>query len=99
MDLKIKQMTTVDFLVDSVDDTGFVIGKNGDSAVPVGTVFNLISKIRIDGDTPDLKTIDLGKFAEVALILKEVECFRRSLAGIPHGYSADCGFPAPGWTC
>ena len=89
-------MTTVDFLVDAVDDSGLVGGINCGGDTPVGTMFTTITKFRVDGDLPNLITLDLGVFAAVALILKEVDWYRRSIPQIPRGHSAGLRFAGKG---
>jgi hypothetical protein len=89
-------MINADFLVDSVDDTGFVIGKNYGSDTPVGTVFTTIPKSRVEGDPPNFTPVDLGVIAQVALILKEVNFYRKAVPEIPHGHSAGLRFAGTG---
>jgi len=81
-------MPTADFLVDHIEPDGLVIGRNGYTDVPLGTVFTAIGKSRVDADDPNLLAVPLGKIAVVRLQLTEVHFFRRLIDAIPRGHSA-----------
>jgi hypothetical protein len=78
----------LEFTVDSVEPSGQVLGRNHDFDIPVGTTFVVIRKVRVDGDMMHLHTVDLGVIAPIALTLKAVELYGRSLDVIPGGYTA-----------
>ena len=77
-----------EFYVHSVDPTGGVIGRNDNADIPLGTMFTVIRKVRVDGDLRSLQSIDLGVAAPIELALKEVEWYRRSLDFVPAGHTA-----------
>jgi hypothetical protein len=81
-------MSNIEFLVDRIESNGLIVGRNGHTSVPVGTIFTSIGKTRVDGEPPDLSTIDLGHMASVRLTLKEVHIWRTTVPEIPSGYSA-----------
>jgi len=81
-------MPTADFLVDHIEPNGLVIGRNGDTDVPLGTVFTAIGKSRVEGSAPDLLSVPLGQIAAVRLQLTEVHFFRRLIEAIPRGHAA-----------
>lgn len=76
------------FEVEEAYPSGLVTGRNSYVDIPLGAVFTLLKKARFEGPTVDLRKIELGVVAEVALRLDKVEVFRRSINVIPRGYSA-----------
>lgn len=81
-------MSRFEFYVDRIEEGGLVIGRAGYADVPIGTVFTLLTKERLDGDPPDFVYVDLGPVCPVQLILSEVQWFRKSLPAIPSGHAA-----------
>ncbi|MFT5094911.1 MAG: hypothetical protein ACI93T_003755 [Porticoccaceae bacterium] len=76
------------FLVDSVTDSGHVLGRNDTLDIPVGTIFTRIVKQCLDGDRMHLQTIEVGDVATVSLRLTNVEWYRRNIDVIPGGHTA-----------
>ena len=81
-------MPSLDFLVDSINSEGLVIGRNGYVDVPIGTIFTSITKSKIEGDLSALESVDLGEVDQVRLILEEVHWYRKVIDFIPGGHSA-----------
>jgi hypothetical protein len=81
-------MRDIEFFVDRIEANGLCIGHNGRKNVPLGTVFTVIRKSRIDGETANLVTVDLGVIANVSLTLKEVHTWRKTVPEIPGGHAA-----------
>ena len=83
-------MRLVTFLVDQIADDGTVYGSNDYINVPVGTVYTEIILQRVDGETPNLFTVDLGVIGTVNLRLMQVhnKFFRSPLEVIPAGHGA-----------
>jgi hypothetical protein len=78
----------MEFQIDRFEPGGLVVGRNGYSDVPVGTVFVALAKRRLDGEVPNLNDVDLGDVAAIELRLTEVQWFRKSLDVIPNGHAA-----------
>lgn len=76
------------FLVDSVTDSGQVIGRNDELDIPVGTIFTRIVKECVDGDWPQVQTIEVGDVATVSLRLTNVEWYQRDIDVVPGGHTA-----------
>ena len=77
----------MEFQVDRIEPNGLVVGRNGDADIPVGAIFVSLEKVRVDGDAPDLTSVELGITA-VDLRLTEVHWFRTTIDAIPRGHSA-----------
>jgi hypothetical protein len=76
------------FLVDSVTDSGHVLGRNDTLDIPVGAIFTRIAKQCVDGDRVDLQTIEIGDVATVSLRLTNVEWYQRNIDVVPGGHTA-----------
>lgn len=78
----------MDFQIERFERGGLIVGRNGNVDIPLGTVFVALAKCRVDGQLPDLITVDLGDIALIELRLTEVRWFRQSLDMIPRGHAA-----------
>jgi hypothetical protein len=77
------------FEVDAVDKAGRILGRNVDSKdIPIGSTFAETNKVRCDSYSFHRASPDLGVIANIKLILKKVEFYRRSIDVIPGGHSA-----------
>lgn len=56
----------MEFQIDRFEPGGLVVGRNGYSDVPVGTVFVALTKRRLDGEVPNLTDVDLGDVAAMS---------------------------------
>lgn len=81
-------MKQPEFLLDRILGDGLIVGANGYTEVPVGTVFTHLTKERLDGGPPNFTHVDLGVVGSVRLQLKEVWSFRESIPAIPRGHTA-----------
>jgi hypothetical protein len=81
-------MNNIEFHVDRIESNGLFIGHNGRVNVPLGTVFTAIYKSRVDGEPPDLLTVEIGVIGRILLTLKEVHMWRTTVPEIPFGHSA-----------
>jgi hypothetical protein len=54
----------------------------------LGAVFVTLGKERIDGESLNLTTVDLGNVASIHLRLIEVHWYRRMIGTIPGGHTA-----------
>jgi hypothetical protein len=82
-----------EFHVDSISDAGHVIGRNGDRNIPVGTTFTTVRRCRVDRE---YRTQDLGEAARVALTLREVHWYQRSIDAVPAGHAASLAVTGEG---
>lgn len=78
----------MEFQIDRFEPDGLVVGRNGYEDIPLGTVFLALAKRRLDGEVPNLITVELGDLAAVDLRLTEVHWFRKLLDVVPSGHSA-----------
>lgn len=78
----------LEFLVDSVSDSGHAHGRNGDQDIPVGTTFTALRRSRVHRESGAYRSEDLGEAERISLTLREVHCYRRSLDAVPRGFSA-----------
>jgi hypothetical protein len=78
----------VEFLVDHIEPSGLVVGRNGSADVPVGTLFVSIVKTCLDGERPNLSSVELGTVASIGLRLTEVHWYHRMIDVIPGGHTA-----------
>jgi len=78
----------MEFQVDRIEPNGLVVGRNGDADIPVGAIFVSLGKVRVDGDVPDLTSVELGSITAVDLRLTEVHWFRKTIDAIPRGHTA-----------
>ncbi|MBL1174798.1 hypothetical protein [Pantanalinema sp. GBBB05] len=76
------------FLVDAVDGSARIVGRNGSENIPVGSTFTKITKTQVDSQIPQLISTDLGVVARIKLTLKQVEFYGRSIDVVPGGHSA-----------
>ena len=80
------------FYVDKQLPDGLFAGGNGNSngntCIPIGSVFTRVTKSRSEGKSPDVRTVDLGVVAQVSLTLEQVVIFRKEVDAIPGGWSA-----------
>ena len=75
------------FFVDSINETPLILGRNENADIPVGSVFTLIGKTRLNDRTTWTST-DLGSVATIALTLVTVHWYRREIEYIPGGHTA-----------
>lgn len=75
-----------EFEVDSILQAGVVVGRNGRGDVPLGTVFTILAKSRLESDR--VTSVDLGPLRSIDLRLMEVQWYRRSIDHIPGGHTA-----------
>ena len=61
------------YFVDSVIGTDRIGGRNDSVDIPVGTVFTRVAKSRVDDDSMNLATVDLGDIATLSITLVGVE--------------------------
>ena len=78
----------LDFQVERFERGGLIVGRNGNADIQLGAVFVAVAKCRVDGQSPDLISVDLGDIAPIHLRLTEVRWFRQSLDMIPRGHAA-----------
>ena len=76
------------FVVDAVEASGLVTGRNEIIDIPLGTTFTTIKKCRVAGDLVHPWTVELGVVADVHLTLKEVVFYGRSIDVVPGGHTA-----------
>jgi len=73
-------MEATDFLVDSIDDRGLVLGRNGQADIAVGSIFTEIQKIYANEPHEIIYSISLR--------LIEVYWYRRVIEVVPGGHTA-----------
>lgn len=78
----------MEFQIDRFEPDGLVVGRNGYEDIPLGTLFVALAKRRLDGEVPNVITVELGDLAAVDLRLTEVHWFRKPLDFVPSGHSA-----------
>ncbi len=76
------------FLVDSISAAGHVIGRNGDRDIPVGATFAAVRRCRVHREAGGYRTEELGEAGRVALTLREVHWYGRSIDAVPRGHTA-----------
>ena len=74
--------------IDSIEPNGLVIGVNVDLDIPVGTTFNAVHRVRSADPFSNDSDENLGVVANVALTLREVHWFQRSIDAVPRGHNA-----------
>ena len=77
-----------EFLVDSISPEGLVLGRNCDLNIPVGTTFTAVRLSRVHRDSCEYRTEDLGEVGSVALTLREVHWYQRTIEYVPGGHTA-----------
>lgn len=87
-----------EFLVDSISPHGLVLGRNGDSNIPVGTTFTAVRRSRVHNEPGGFGTEDLGQVRTVALTLRKVHCYQRTIEYLPGGYTAGLEVTGDGMT-
>ena len=75
------------YFVDSVIGTDRIGGRNDSVDIPVGTVFTRVAKSRVDDDSMNLATVDLGDIATLSITLVGVEHFGHRIDYIPAAHS------------
>ncbi|MCE9546301.1 MAG: hypothetical protein K8T25_12375 [Planctomycetia bacterium] len=78
----------LEFTVDSIAPSGQLLGRNHELDIPLGTTFNEVRKTRVERNSMDYNSVDLGAVASIALTLKAVEWYQRNIDVIPGGHSA-----------
>ncbi len=78
----------LEFLVDSINPEGLVLGRNGDREIPLGTMFTAVTRSRVHRDSRGYLTEELGEVGRVALTLREVHWYQRTIDHIPRGHTA-----------
>jgi hypothetical protein len=82
-----RTMAEFRFVVDAVEASRLVTGRNEIVDIPLGTTFTTIKKCRVDGDRAHPRTVELGVVADVHLTLKEVVFYGRSIDVVPAGHT------------
>jgi hypothetical protein len=77
-----------EFQVDSIDSDGRVLGRNGEIDIPVGTTFTAIRRCEVIRESDGYRIEDLGEAGRVALSLREVHWYRRTIDVVPGGHTA-----------
>lgn len=77
-----------EFLVDSISLKGLVLGRNGDRDISVGTMFTAVRRCRVHKEAGGYRTEELGVVGSVALTLREVHWYQRTIDHIPAGHTA-----------
>lgn len=77
-----------EFVVESIDSHGLVIGRNRNGDIPVGTKFTHVRLSQARQNDADDQTEELGDYASISLTLREVLCYGRSIMLIPGGHTA-----------
>ncbi|GAA5508884.1 hypothetical protein [Novipirellula caenicola] len=75
------------FFVDSINESSLILGRNENTDIPVGSVFTLIGKTRLNDRTTWTST-DLGAVATVSLTLVIVHWYQREIDNVPGGHTA-----------
>ena len=75
------------FFVDSINETSLILGRNENADIPVGSVFTLLGKTRLNDRTTWTST-DLGYVESVELTLVTVHWYRHEIEYIPGGHTA-----------
>ena len=78
----------VEFLVDSISPEGLVLGRNGDHDIPVGTTFTAVRRGRVYKGSSGYRNDELGVAGPVALTLREVHWYQRTIDHVPRGHTA-----------
>ena len=81
-------MPRIEFMVGRIEPDGLVVGHNGNIDLPVNFVFDSIEKVRVDGQPPELRTVELGQVATVCLAVQEIHCWRALAQVVPRGHAA-----------
>lgn len=76
------------FLVESISSEGLVLGRNGDCAIPVGTLFTAVRRCRVYQEASIHHTKELGIMGPVSLLLREVLWYSHSIDHVPGGHTA-----------
>jgi hypothetical protein len=77
-----------EFGVDGINPDGLVIGRNGDLDIPLGTTFTAIRLTRFHPGADEYRSEDLGVVGHVALTLREVHWYQRTIDVVPAAHSA-----------
>ena len=77
-----------EFLVDSISPKGLVLGRNGSRNIPVGTTFTSVRLSRAQRGPSEINMEDLGEVATVAMTLREVHWYQRTIEHVPDGHTA-----------
>ena len=91
-------MIAPSFMVESVNEQGLVLGRNGCLDIPVGFVFTSITKVRVEGPTSNLRGIPMGIVCSVSLRVEEIHWYQRAIEVIPGGHSAGLRLSGNGLT-
>jgi len=77
-----------EFHVDSISTAGLVLGGNGNRDIPVGTEFTALRQSRLHKVADGYRTEELGEVGQVALVLREVHLYQRTIDYVPRGHAA-----------
>jgi hypothetical protein len=83
-----EDLVVLEFQVDSINPDGLVVGRNGERDIPVGTTFTAVRRCRVHKEGADYRTEEIGETGPVALTLREVHWYRRTLDHVPRGHTA-----------
>lgn len=78
----------MNFLVDSIDKNGLILGRNDQIDIPLGTVFTKITKLKVQGDIENLETVELGVVGEINLTLIRISWYKKETSYVPGGHTA-----------
>jgi hypothetical protein len=83
-----RTLAVFQFQVDSINSEGRVLGRNGEGDIPVGTTFTALRRCIVHHESDDYRSEDLGEAASIALSLREVHWYQRSIDVVPGGHTA-----------
>jgi hypothetical protein len=84
----VEDVGVFEFLVDSINDAGLIVGRNGDRDIPVGTTFTEVWRCRVRRDANGLGSEDVEVVGPVSLTVREVHWFQRTIDAVPRGHTA-----------
>jgi hypothetical protein len=87
-----------EFFVDSISEAGYVIGRNGDRDIPIGTMFTAMRRYRVHPDASSIWSEDTGVFVKVQLTLREVHWYGQGIDAVPRGHTAALAVAGEGLT-
>lgn len=75
-----------EFVVDSVNDSGLLQGRNGERDIPVGTTFTEIRRRKWNSTANKFEHV--GLVGAISLTVRAVHWYQRSIDVIPAGHTA-----------
>jgi hypothetical protein len=88
-------MKNFDIFLDRVESGDIIVATNNADEVPVGTMFTLLVKIRVEGTPGASNAVELYS-TPVRLRLSDAVIFRKSVSAMPSGWSAGLRFEGTG---